>query len=448
MVATSVPALLVSAPASGQGKTTVVAALARCAVRSGRRVRVFKTGPDFIDPMILARAARQPAYQLDLWMGGLAHCRQLLCQASREADLVLIEGVMGLYDGTPSSADLAHTFNLPVALVIDAQAMAHTFGAVALGLKAYRPDLSLHGVLANRVAGARHTAMLAQSLAGPAAAIRFLGALPRDSGLAIPDRHLGLVQAEEIDDLDARLDRAADAIATTLRLDEIPAASFEVGVEIAPPALLTGVRIAVAHDAAFSFLYRANLDLLESMGASIAYFSPLRCESLPSADAVYLPGGYPELHAKRLSANHALHRSLHAHVAAGKPLLAECGGMMVLFEHLTDLQGHRHAMVGLLPGETSMHSTLQSLALQAVDFDEGELRGHSFHYSRMNTPLTPMRFGRTQSGQGEALFRERGLTASYIHFYWPSNPRAAAALFLPGHRSKTVSADLARTANT
>jgi len=449
MVAASVPALLVSAPASGHGKTTVAAALARYAVRSGRRVRVFKTGPDFIDPMILARAAGQPVYQLDQWMAGLAHCRQLLCQAAREADLVLIEGVMGLYDGTPSSADLAHAFNLPVALVIDSQAMAQTFGAIALGLTAYRPDLNLHGVLANRVAGTRHSAMLAESLAGPAAAIRFLGALPQDSGLAIPDRHLGLVQAGEIDDLDVRLDRAADAIAMTLRLDELPAASFEAGVEAAPPPLLAGVRIAVAHDAAFSFLYRANLDLLQTMGASITYFSPLRDESLPSADAVYLPGGYPELHAERLSASHALHRSLRAHVAAGKPLLAECGGMMVLFEHLTDLQGRRHAMVGLLPGGTSMQSRLQSLALQAVDFDEGELRGHSFHHSRMDTPLTPTRVGRTQrGGQGEVLFREGGLTASYIHFYWPSNPRAAAALFLPRQRSSSASVVPARTAGT
>jgi len=187
----SVAALFISAPASGQGKTTVVAALARHAVRSGRRVRVFKTGPDFIDPMILARAAGQPVYQLDLWMGGIGHCRDLLYQAARGADLVLVEGVMGLYDGNPSSADLAQRFNLPVALVIDGNAMAQTFGAVALGLKQYRPDLTIHGVLANRIAGARHAAMLAESLVGPAATIRFLGALPRDDALAIPDRHLG-----------------------------------------------------------------------------------------------------------------------------------------------------------------------------------------------------------------------------------------------------------------
>ena len=426
-----VPALLISAPASGQGKTTVVAALARHAVRSGRRVRVFKTGPDFIDPMILARAAGQPVYQLELWMGGLSHCRDLLYQAARQADLVLVEGVMGLYDGNPSSADLAQAFKLPVALVIDGNAMAQTFGALALGLKQYRPDLTLHGVLANRVAGTHHAAMLAESLIGPAAAIRFLGALNRDGALAFPDRHLGLVQAEEIADLDARLNGAADAIAATVRLEEIAPVSFEAEASAAPPALLAGVRIAIARDAAFSFTYRANLDLLQAMGASLAFFSPLRDESLPPADAVYLPGGYPELHAERLAATHAVHRSLRAHVEAGKALLAECGGMMFLFEHLIDLEGRQHAMVGLLPGETHMQSSLQSLALQAVDFEDGELRGHTFHHSRLSTPLSPTLRGRTQpGGQGEAVFRHQGLTATYIHFYWPSNPRAAARLFL------------------
>jgi cobyrinic acid a,c-diamide synthase len=170
---------------------------------------------------------------------------------------------------------------------------------------------------------------------------------------------------------------------------------------------------------------------LQSMGASVAYFSPLQDESFPAADAIYLPGGYPELHAERLASNGALHEALRAHAAADKPLLAECGGMMLLFEHLTDLAGRRHAMTGLLPGETCMQPSLQALALQAVELPEGELRGHSFHHSRVNAALPPALHGRTQRGtQGEAVFRRGALTASYIHFYWPSNPRAAARLFL------------------
>jgi len=429
----SVRALLISAPASGQGKTTVAAALARLAIRRGHRVRVFKTGPDFIDPMILERAASQPVYQLDLWMGGLSHCRDLLYQAAREADLILVEGVMGLYDGNPSSADLAHTFNLPVALVIDGSATAQTFGAIALGLKNYRPELKLHGVIANRVAGAAHAAMLAESFLGPAAEIRFLGALPQDAALAIPDRHLGLVQADEIPDLDARLDRAADAIAATLKLAEIPKVPLGAHEPVQPPPrLLTAVRIAVARDAAFSFVYAANLALLQAMGASVTYFSPLEDEALPAADAIYLPGGYPELHAERLAANRGMHQALRSHVEASKPMLAECGGMMLLFEHLTDLNGQRHAMVGVLPGETAMQSKLQSLALQSVQFESGELRGHSFHHSRLTTSLAPVLRGRTQhASPGESVFQHRRLTATYIHFYWPSNPRVAAQLFHP-----------------
>ena len=430
----SARALLISAPASGQGKTTVAAALARLAARSGQRVRVFKTGPDFIDPMILERAAGHPVYQLDLWMGGLSHCRDLLYRAARDTDLILVEGVMGLHDGDPSSADLALTFNLPVALVIDGSAMAQTFGAVALGLKNYRPELKFHGVIANRVAGAGHAAMLSESLIGPAAAIRYLGALPQDEVLAIPDRHLGLVQAREIADLDERLDRAADAIASSLQLAQIPEVTFVAGEEAAEPAppLLTGVRIAVARDVAFSFAYPANLALLQSMGAALAYFSPLRDEVVPPADAVYLPGGYPELHAERLAANRGLHQALRTHVEAGKALLAECGGMMLLFEYLTDLTGRRHAMVGMLPGETAMQSRLQSLALQSARFEAGELRGHSFHHSRLTTPVSPALYGHTQRGTpGEAVFQHRKLTATYIHFYWPSNPRAAAQLFRP-----------------
>jgi cobyrinic acid a,c-diamide synthase len=425
------PALLIAAPASGQGKTTVTAALARHATRSGRCVRVFKTGPDFIDPMILTKAAGRPVHQLDLWMGGLGHCRQLLHEAASEADLILVEGVMGLYDGSPSSADLAQTFNLPVALVIDAQAMAQTFAAVALGLERYRPGLILHGVLANRVAGAAHAAMLEHSLAGPAAAIRFLGALPQDEALAIPDRHLGLVQAQEIPDLDARLDRAADAIAATLRLGETPPVDFSASEETgASVPSLAGRRIAVARDAAFSFIYPANIALLQSMGAAVAHFSPLAGESPPPADAIYLPGGYPELHARQLAANLTLHEALRTHVQAGKPLLAECGGMMTLFEHLIDVGGRRYSMAGLLAGETHMQTKVQSLSLQAADFGQGELRGHSFHHSRLATALAPALYGRTQHGaRGEAVFRRGGLTASYIHFYWPSNPRAAAALF-------------------
>jgi cobyrinic acid a,c-diamide synthase len=206
------PALLLAAPASGQGKTTVTAALARHHRDLGRRVRVFKTGPDFLDPMILERAAGAPVYQLDLWMGGEAHCRQLLYQAAGEADLILIEGVMGLFDGEPSSADLATLLGIPVLAIIDASHMAQTFGALAHGLASYRPGLPFAGVFANRVAGERHYQLLAESLP-PGLTVQ--GWLPRDADIALPSRHLGLVQAGQIADLEARLDQAAAALRLT-----------------------------------------------------------------------------------------------------------------------------------------------------------------------------------------------------------------------------------------
>ncbi len=282
------------------------------------------------------------------------------------------------------------------------------------------------------MAGPGHGAMLAESIAVRPDAPPFLGFLPRDPAFAIPDRHLGLVQAAEIGDLDTRLDRAADAISPVVKLADLPRVPFAAVEADRPPALLAGVRIAVARDAAFSFIYPANLDLLRAMGASLKFFSPVEEAELPVADAVYLPGGYPELHAERLAANRPLLEALRAHVEAGRPMLAECGGMMVLLERLTDLAGRPHPMSGVMPGETIMQPKLQAIALQAVTFDEGELRGHSFHHSLLRTTQAAALRGRTQhGGVGEAVFRRGRLTATYIHFYWPSNPAAAAGLFRP-----------------
>ncbi len=426
---TSCRALLISAPASGQGKTTVTAALARRARQHGLRVRVFKTGPDFIDPMLLERASGSPVYQLDLWMGGEAHCRALLHEAASSSDLILIEGVMGLYDGTPSSADLARRFNVPVLAVIDGSAMAQTFGAMALGLSRYQEGLPFHGVIGNRVGSSTHAQMLKASLTPP---LHWLGALPRDAQYSLPERHLGLVQASEIADIDARIEAAANALGSAVDFEAIPETRFAAGVVPVIPKLLAGKRIAIARDTAFSFLYNANLDTLRTLGAELEFFSPLRDAELPDCDAVYLPGGYPELHATQWSTNTDMHDALHAHHAANKPMLAECGGMMALFDRLADTQGQSWQMAGLLPGETRMQPRLQALGMQAVDLGHGELRGHSFHYSRLSTSLIADHQARHQNGrEGEAVYQSRRLTASYLHLYFASNPQATAQLFLP-----------------
>ena len=428
------PALFISAPASGQGKTTITAGLARHHVARGRAVQVFKTGPDFLDPMILERASGRAVYQLDLWMGGEAHCRKLLYDAAGTADLILVEGVMGLYDGTPSSADLARLFGIPVLAVIDAEAMAQTFGAIAYGLAHYSAGLPFHGVLANRVAGPGHASLAKQ---GVPQDMRFLGGISRNAACELPDRHLGLVQADEVADLEQRLSAVASALEGTELVDmppevELSTADADADSQV-PERLLAGVRIGIARDPAFSFLYRANLDLLQSMGAELVFFSPLTDTDLPSVDSVYLPGGYPELHLERLSGNRVLAGALRRHVGSGKPAYAECGGMLYLLESLTDHQGRRAELAGVLPGHAVMHKRLQSLGYHTAPLPGGKVRGHTFHHSTVETPLTPAAHTeRAQSSAaGEAIYRRERLVATYFHGYFPSSPRAAAQLFKP-----------------
>lgn len=424
--------LLVSAIASGQGKTTVTAALARKLANQGLRVRVFKAGPDFLDPMLLQRASGAPVYNLDLWMVGLDQCRQLLAQAAAQADVILIEGVMGLYDGTPSSADLARAFGVPVLAVLDAGAMAQTAGALVLGLRDYGP-VDLAGVIANRVGSPGHAKMVVDAMRG----VPLLAALPLQQN-ALPERHLGLVQPEEVAHIDALLDQLAeqfvldadawDALCPT-HLDAAAASA-----SAAPAALaLNGKTIAVARDAAFAFIYPANLDCLRALGANLAFFSPLANDSIPpTADAVYLPGGYPELHARSLSQADRWQNSVRAAHAAGMPMLAECGGMMALAESLTDMDGTAWPMAGLLAGHVKMQARLAAIGSQGWSTPQGELRGHAFHYSRFDTPLTPLaRTARHPSGDaGEAIYRAGALTASYFHAYFPACPAAVAHLFL------------------
>jgi cobyrinic acid a,c-diamide synthase len=420
--------LLVSAVASGQGKTTVTAALARALVKRGQRVRVFKCGPDFIDPMLLERASGAPVGSLDLWMVGLDQCRSQLAQAAAEADVILIEGVMGLYDGTPSSADLANAFGVPVMAVIDASAMAQTAGALVQGLRDYGP-VDMAGVIANRIASPGHAAMVAASMKG----IPLFATLARQPK-ALPERHLGLVLPSELNDVDELLDRMAAELAfdaaawEALRTTRIDLAPLDQRLE----PLLAGVTIAIARDAAFAFLYPANLRTLTGMGATLTYFSPLADEAVPAeADAVYLPGGYPELHAPALSEAHTWKASIRAAHANAMPILAECGGMMALAATLADQAGAAWPMAGLLPGAVAMQKRLAGLGSQGLETAHGVLRGHTFHYSTLTTEAAPMAHTvKHPSGvTGEAVYRVGSLTASYFHAYFPSCPRAVAAMF-------------------
>lgn len=423
-MAASRPALLLSAPASNQGKTLISAALARAWRNQGLTVQAFKCGPDFLDPMILHTATGRPVYNLDLAMCGADDIAARLYQAAQQADVVLVEGVMGLYDGSPSSADIAARFQLPVALAIDASGMAQTFGALAAGLFAHRPELIPAGVIANRTGSAGHGVLLRDSLPPD---IPWLGALQKQETLALPERHLGLFRADEIDGLEQRIAQAAALLTESGALPLPPETVFAP----LPPAndvqrLLAGKTIAVARDEAFCFIYPANLDCLHALGADTIFFSPLHDEALPAGiDAVWLPGGYPELHLATLSGNHAMRAALQQAWRQGLPILAECGGMMAVANNIDRQPGF-----DLLPGDCSMQPRFQGLGVQFAELPEGRLHAHTFHYSRLDTALPAYAQATTQRGKpGEAVYRHGRLTASYLHFYFPSNPAAVARLF-------------------
>ena len=345
-----------------------------------------------------------------------------LYKAAQTADVILVEGVMGLYDGTPSSADLAIQFNLPVLVTIDASAMAQTFGAVATGLLSYNPALKPAGVIANKLGSAGHGKLLQDALPKH---LTWFGALLKNEVFALPERHLGLHRAAEIEDLDARIEAAAKALAESGELPLPPLATFNPPTQAALPQLLASKTIAIARDAAFCFVYPANVDCLQAMGADIVYFSPLNDKKLPEAHSYWLPGGYPELHLEHLSQNTHMKADLKTALEAGKPILAECGGMMTLGDTLNGV-----AVFGLLKGASQVTSGLQGIGTQHVTLNNQNMSAHTFHYGKFETSLTPATIATSQYGAGEAVYQHGSITATFLHFYFPSNPIASAALFL------------------
>lgn len=428
------PALFLSAPSSGEGKTTITAALARFFTEKGKVVRVFKTGPDYLDPQILAQASGQDVEQLDLWMAGENYCQQKLYEAAQVADLILVEGAMGMFDGEPSSADLAARFNIPIAIVMDVKGMAQTAAALAMGMANYREDVTVAGLIANNCGTERHAELIRQALPDD---LPLLATLARDPEVALPERHLGLVQAEEVrDELEHRFTLGAQWIKGPLieanLITELPKPVAFLSAELPSVApLLDGKTIAIAKDAAFSFIYDANLRLLEQMGAELRYFSPLADKTLPTADALWLPGGYPELHAKALAENVSIQQQIKAFADTGKPVLAECGGFLYCLEDLTDLEDKTYPMCGALTGHGAMRGKRGCQGMQTAMLPEGALQGHAHHRSRSHGTPAPIAHGKRQRhpAPGEAIFREKGLTASYLHLFFASNPDAIAAVF-------------------
>jgi cobyrinic acid a,c-diamide synthase len=426
--------LIISAPASGVGKTTLTLALARAFRDRGLAVQCFKSGPDYIDPAFHAAATGRVSLNVDSWAMSQAAIDTLVARGAG-ADLVLAEGSMGLFDGvaapgvsgTGATADIAAMMGWPVLLVLDPSGQAQTAAAVAAGLRDFRHDVRLAGVVLNRVASPRHEDLVRRSLA--ATGIAVFGALPRDASIELPRRHLGLVQAEEQKSIDQLIGEAARFIDRNVDLDAVlqsaadwsPRPALPVG-NLAPP----GQRIALARDAAFSFIYPHMLESWRAAGAEISTFSPLADEGPDaSSDVCWLPGGYPELHAGRLAANTRFQQAL-ASFAETRPVHGECGGYMVLGTALTDADGVRHPMACLLGLETSFAKRRMHLGYRLAELSGAipgyaagaRLRGHEFHYSAvLAQPDAPLALVRDATGAviAETGSRRGNVTGTFFH---------------------------------
>lgn len=442
----STKGLVIAGPQSGVGKTTVTLGLLAACRRRGLTTQPFKVGPDFIDPGHHTRAAGRVCGTLDGWMLTREANLELFRRHAREADLAVVEGVMGLFDGydgrseAGSTAQMAKWLKLPVLLVVDARSMARSAAALVHGFATFDPELSLAGVIFNRVGSPTHLDYLRQALE-QAGETRYFGALPRQTELAIPERHLGLVTTEDHPLGEGYLERLADLMEIHLDLDGLLAAlpPLALGEASAPSSPSPEVRLGVARDRAFCFYYPENLELLARFGAEIVPFSPLDDKDLPGeVHGLYLGGGYPELFARQLSANQAMLQAVRERAGAGFPIYAECGGLMYLSREIYDLEGERHAMAGVLPFGVRMLPRLKALGYREVTLTADGLlgpagtraRGHEFHYSEIvSEPAeVPRLYQLTARGGGKPVregYSVNRLLASYVHLHFGSNPEVA-----------------------
>jgi len=437
--------LVVAGVASGVGKTTVTLGLLEAFRRRGLTVQAFKVGPDFIDPGFHEIATGRPSYNLDGWMCGREHARSTVARRAHDADLAIVEGVMGCFDGLDgtsddgSTAQVAKWLGAPVVLVIDAEAAARSVAAVVLGFEHFDAELEIGGVIANRVAGDTHARFVQSAIASRCRAVP-VGAIPLDAVLTVPERHLGLVTAGEGPLTADTRRRLADIVEHSVDLDGLwnmasPLRAALPGDDpcLGPPR----ARIGVARDPAFCFYYRDNFALLEAAGAELVFWSPLADREMPRVDGLYFGGGYPELHAQTLAANGPVREAVRAFAAGGGPIYAECGGLMYLADALEDLDGVTHAMVGLLPTTVRMQPRRLSLAYTEVTFTGPTplggagmvARGHEFHYSRIDPlPDAIARAYRLRPRHGEERaegYVVKGALMSYVHLHFASNPELA-----------------------
>jgi cobyrinic acid a,c-diamide synthase len=441
--------LVIAGTQSGVGKTTVTLGILYALARRGLTVQPFKVGPDFIDPGHHTRAAGRACRNLDGWMLSRETNVSLFHRRAREAEIAVVEGVMGLFDGydgaseAGSTAQMAKWLGLPVLLVVDARAMARSAAALVHGFASFDAALSLAGVIFNRIGSAAHLEYLQQAMTS-LPGVRVWGGLPRDQELAIPERHLGLATAEDHPLDQAYLERLADLLEANLDLEGLLAALPRLTLPEAPAPVAAPqvVRLGVARDRAFCFYYPENLELLEGFGAKLVPFSPLEDRELPpDLDGVYLGGGYPELYAQGLAANVGLRQALKEAAAVGLPIYAECGGLMYLAREIRDLEGRPHPMAGVFPFAVRMLARLKALGYREVTLTAPGLlgpagttiRGHEFHYSEIiGEPDGVPRLYRLTPRRGGAAVAEgygaNNVLASYVHLHFGSNPGVARHL--------------------
>lgn len=419
------PQLLIGALHSGSGKTTFTMGILRALQRQGLQVQPFKCGPDYIDTRFHALAAGRESVNLDTWLASERHVRDLYARYGADAQVCVVEGVMGLFDGydrmAGSSAAIARLLDIPVVLVVGARSMAYTVAAQLHGMKTFLPGLRLAGVVFNQVSSENHFRFLAQACED--AGLRCFGWLPKVPDLEIPSRHLGLTLAAG-QEMERWIDRAADLVTRCLDLPALLEAVCVAAAEA--PAVASAasgtLRIAVARDAAFNFTYRENLSRLSQLG-QVRYFSPLAGDPLPEADLVYLPGGYPELFAAELSSRRETMQQLRDYAESGGRILAECGGMIYLSKAIEGVEGGPYPLCGILPFSATMDGARLHLGYRRlVDAAGREWRGHEFHYSAVTAPDALPSVAQQYDVRGGAvatpLYRYKNVIAGYTHLYW------------------------------
>ncbi|SMF40170.1 cobyrinate a,c-diamide synthase [Pseudobacteriovorax antillogorgiicola] len=437
-----IPRLVVAGLSSGVGKTTCMVGLTIALRRRGLKVASFKCGPDYLDPSYHHRASQQTCHNLDGWIMGQDAILETFQRASRDADIALIEGVMGLFDGASprspagSSAEIARWLQAPVLVTVDASGMARTIAAIESGLLHFEPDLPVAGLITNFVGSQSHKNLLQEALRQ----LPVIGGLPKRPDLAFPERHLGLSTAREQAVPQAQLEAWADMVEEWFDIEQIleiagNAPSLPTASDVMEQPSSTRCRIAYAWDEAFHFYYEDNLARLRRLGVELVPFSPIHDSRIPDADGLYLGGGYPELFATELANNSAMLASIHSFAERGKPIYGECGGLIYLCESLQDLDGKTHSMLGLLPGYVTMKDKLQALGYVEVETQDPSFlgdagtrfRGHQFRYSTivMDGSITEsykLRKRRNQELSREG-FRKGQILGSYVHAHWASNPQ-------------------------